>query len=190
MSLSCFWSTLSNDDSDHFLLLYFSGESVSVVSPPSVFSVIFIFPLIAFSSMISLTISMTKILLGVPLLSLLFIVYVRIRISTKEFEVNTQQVLAVSALTGKPLRLHRPSRFASCLPDWVPDSMADTWIKASILSWMTLPKQQTVLLDEHKGLFVFFVNKRFPCPLLASLGNWKEGGARLPQDFERLEESV
>ena len=49
----------------------------------------------------------------------------RIIFSTKLFKVNNQQVLAVSDLTGKPLRLHRPSRFASCLPDWVPDSMAD-----------------------------------------------------------------
>ena len=36
----------------------------------------------------------------------------------------------------------------------------------------------------------FFVNQRLPCPLLASLGNWKEGGARLPRDLERLEERV
>ena len=36
-----FGSTLSNDDSDLFLLLDLSGESVSVVSPPFVFSVIF-----------------------------------------------------------------------------------------------------------------------------------------------------
>ena len=38
-----FGSTLSNDDSDLFLPLDFSGESVSVVSPPSVFFVIYIF---------------------------------------------------------------------------------------------------------------------------------------------------
>ena len=43
----------------------------------------------------------------------------RIRFSTKEFKVNTQQVLAVSALTGKPLQLHRLSRVASCLSDFV-----------------------------------------------------------------------
>ena len=36
----------------------------------------------------------------------------------------------------------------------------------------------------------FFVNQRLPCPLLASLGNWKEGGARLPRDSERLEKRV
>ena len=40
---------------------------------------------------------------GVPLLSLLVLVYAIIRISTKEVKVNTQQVLTVSALTGKPL---------------------------------------------------------------------------------------
>ena len=56
---------------------------------------------------------------------------------------------------------------------------------------MPLPKQQTVLLDEQKGLFLFFlVFRRFTFPLLASLGNWKEGGARLPREFERLEERV
>ena len=62
---------------------------------------------------------MTKNLLGVPLFYLLFLVYARIRISTKEVKVNTQQVLAVSDLTGKPLRLHRPSRVISCLMDFV-----------------------------------------------------------------------
>ena len=55
---------------------------------------------------------------------------------------------------------------------------------------MPSPKQQTVILDERKGLFVFLVFRRFPCPILASLGNWKEGGAQFPQDFERLEERV
>ena len=49
----------------------------------------------------------------------------RIRISTIEVKANTQQVLAVSALTGNPLQLHRPSRVTSCLLDWVPDSMVD-----------------------------------------------------------------
>ena len=114
----------------------------------------------------------------------------RIRISTKEVKVNTQQVLAVSDLTGKPLRLHRPSRFASCLLDWVPDSMADPWIKVSRLSGLPSPKQQTVLLVEREFSYGFFVKKRLPCPLLASLGNWKEGGAQLPRDSERLEERV
>ena len=47
-----------------------------------------------------------------------------------------------------------------------------------------------VLLGEREVSYGFFANKRLPCPLLASLGNWKEGGARLPQDSERLEERV
>ena len=37
------------------------------------------------------------------------------------------------------------------LPDWVPDSMADTGDKVSRLSWYPSPKQQTVLLDEQKN---------------------------------------
>ena len=90
----------------------------------------------------------------------------RIGFSTKEFEVNTQQVLAVLALMGKPLLLQRPSRFASCLPNWVPDSMADPWIKVSRLSWMPSTKQQTVLLDEHKGSFIFLVFQHSSSPLL------------------------
>ena len=59
----------------------------------------------------------------------------RIRFITKEFKVNTQQVLAGSALTGKPLRLHRPSRVASCLTDFVyrtvwliPESRLSDWV--------------------------------------------------------------
>ena len=81
----------------------------------------------------------------------------RIGFRTKEFEGNTQQVLADSAQRGKQLRLHRTSRFASLIPDWLPDSMADTWIKVNRLSWMPSPKQQTFLLDEQKGLFSFLL---------------------------------
>ena len=116
------------------LLLDFSYFSVSVVSPPFLFYVILSFLLIDSSSLISSEISMTKILLGVPLFSLLFLVYVRIIISTKEVKVNTQQVLAVSDLTGKPLLIHRPSRVASYLPDFVyrtvwliPESRLEDW---------------------------------------------------------------
>ena len=137
----------------------------------------FLSPDIVISKLLSSVKSINKLFLGIPLFSLLSLVYSRIRFITKEFKVNTQKVLDFSALTGKPLQLHRPSRVVSCLPDWVPDSMADPWIKVSRLSGMPSPKQQTVLLDERKGFFVFFVNKRFPCPLLASLGNWIEVGA-------------
>ena len=59
----------------------------------------------------------------------------RIRISTKEVKANTQQVLAGLAQMGKPLRLHRPSRVASCLPDFVyrkvwliPESRLSGWV--------------------------------------------------------------
>ena len=72
----------------------------------------------------------------------------------------------------------------------IPDSMADPWVKVNRLNGRTSPKQQTVLLGERKVSYVFFVNKRLPCPLLASLGNRKEGGAQLPRYSERLEEHV
>ena len=62
---------------------------------------------------------MTKILIGVPLFSLLFLVDARIRICTIEVMANTQQVLAAPAQTGKPLWLHRPSRVTSCPTDFV-----------------------------------------------------------------------
>ena len=71
-----------------------------------------------------------------------------------------------------------------------PDSMVDPWVKVSRLSGLPSPKQQTVLLGECKVHYIFFVNKCFLCPLLASLGNWKEGGARFPRESERLEERV
>ena len=60
---------------------------------------------------------MTQIFLGVPLFSLLLLVYVRIRISTIEVTANTQQVLDVPAQTDKMLRQHRPSRVTSCPTD-------------------------------------------------------------------------
>ena len=72
-----------------------NDDGVSVESPPVLFSIIFRFPLIVTSSLIPSVISMTKILLGVPLFSLFFLVYARIRISTIEVKANTQQVLAV-----------------------------------------------------------------------------------------------
>ena len=86
---------------------------------------------IVISSLIYCVKSMTKILFGVPLFSLLFLVYIRIRIFTIEVKANTQQVLAAPAQTGKPLRLHRPSRVTSYPTDWVPYRMVDPWIKVS-----------------------------------------------------------
>ena len=84
---------------------------------------------------------------------------VSIRISTIEVTANTQQVLAVSDITGKPLRLHRPSRVTSCLTDFVyrtvwliPESrLADRavyprrnskrsfWVKAKVLRLLRQP---------------------------------------------------
>ena len=101
-------------------------------------------------------------LLGVPLFSLLFLVYSRIRIITIEVTANAQQVLVVSALTGKPLRLHRPIRVTSCLPDWVPESMVDTRIKVSRLIGLPSPKQQTVLLGKREVSYGFFVKNVYP----------------------------
>ena len=66
---------------------------------------------------------MTKILLGVPLFSLISLVYVRIGIGTIEVTANIQQVIAVPDQTAKPLRLHRPSRVTSYLTDWIPYAM-------------------------------------------------------------------
>ena len=63
----------------------------------------------------------------------------RIRISTKEFKVNTQQVLAGSAITGKPLQIHRPSRVASCLPDFV---YRTVWLipESRLACWVVYPR--------------------------------------------------
>ena len=60
---------------------------------------------------------MTKILLGIPLFSLLSFVYAIFVIGTIEVTANTQQVLAVPAQTDKPLRQHRPSRVTICPTD-------------------------------------------------------------------------
>ena len=56
---------------------------------------------------------------GSPIFFILFLVYARIRISTIEVTANTQQVLVILSQTGKPLRLHRPSRVTSCLTDFL-----------------------------------------------------------------------
>ena len=53
----------------------------------------------------------------------------------------------------------------------VPDSMANPWVEISRLSGLPSPKQQTVLLGERKGSYVFFVNQRYLSPLLCVF-NW------------------
>ena len=60
---------------------------------------------------------MTKILLGIPLFSLLSLVYAIIGIRTIEVTANTQKVLAVATQTSKTLRQHRPIRVTSCPTD-------------------------------------------------------------------------
>ena len=62
----------------------------------------------------------------------------RIRISTKEVKVNTQQMLSGSARKGKPLRLHRPSRVASYLPDFV---YGTVWLipESRLAGWVVYP---------------------------------------------------
>ena len=107
-----------------FLLIVSSDFSVSVESSPVLFSDFFS-PPIVISSLIYSVKSTTNILLGVPLFSLLFLVYVRIIICTIEVTANTQQVLSVPAQTVKPLQLHRPIRFTSCPTDWIPYAMFD-----------------------------------------------------------------
>ena len=66
----------------------------------------------------------------------------RIRISTKEVKVNTHQVLAVSAWMGKPLQLHRLSRVASCLLDFV---YRTVWLipDSRLAGWVVYPRQNS-----------------------------------------------
>ena len=66
----------------------------------------------------------------------------RIRIRTKEVKVNTQQVLAVSARTGKPLQLHKPSLVTSCLPDFV---YRTVWLihESRLAGWVVYPCQNS-----------------------------------------------
>ena len=52
---------------------------------------------------------------------------------------------------------------------FVPDSMADPWVKVSRLSGLPSPKQQTILLGERKGSYVFFVFQLSLSPLLCFL---------------------
>ena len=53
----------------------------------------------------------------VPVLCFPFAYKVCIVIRTIEVTANTQQVLAVTTQTDKPLRQHRPSRVTSCPTD-------------------------------------------------------------------------
>ena len=94
---------------------------------------------------------MTKILLAIPLFSLLFIVFARIGICTIEVTANTQQVLAVPAQTAKLLQLHIPSRVTSCRTGFVYCTLWQSLIEVSILNGLAFPKQLTVLLSKREG---------------------------------------
>ena len=94
---------LSDDGSDIVLLIVFSDFSVSVESVPVLLSDFLLFPAIAISSLLSSVKSMTKILPGITLFSLLSLVHVRIVIGTIEVTANIQQVLAILAQTAKPI---------------------------------------------------------------------------------------
>ena len=94
---------------------------------------------------------MTKILLRIPLFSLLSLVYTRIGIGTIEVTANTQQVLAVPAQTAKLLRLHIPIRVTSCLADFVYRTLWQSLIEVSRLNGLALPKQLTFILSKREG---------------------------------------
>ena len=83
---------------------------------------------------------MTKILLGIPLFSLLSLVYAGIRIGTIEVTANIQQVLAVPAQTAKPLQLHTPSRVTSCPTGFGYRTLWQSLYKVSILNGLAFPK--------------------------------------------------
>ena len=107
---------LSDDGSDLFYL-YFSLIFLFQLNHPLFYSLIFLFPAIFISSLISSVKSTKKILLGIPLFSIFSLVYARIGIGTIEVTANTQQVLAVPAQTAKLLLQHRPNRVTSCPTD-------------------------------------------------------------------------
>ena len=107
-----------------FLLLDLSEFSVSVESSPFIFCYFYISAHCYLFSYLFCYIHDQNFARGSPLFSF-FLVYARIRISTIEVKANIQQVLAVSALTGKLLRLHIKIRVTSCLTDWLPNSMVD-----------------------------------------------------------------
>ena len=62
----------------------------------------------------------TKILLGIPLFSLLSLVYARIRIGRIGIPAKTHQVITAKAQTAESLRQHRPITVLSCPTDWIP----------------------------------------------------------------------
>ena len=133
-----------------FFYLQFSLIFLFQVNYPLFYSHIYLF-ISGHYHLFSSVKSMTKILLGIPLFSLLFIVFARIGICTIEVTANTQQVLAVPAQTAKLLQLHIPSRFISCRTGFVYRMLWQSLIEVSILNGLTFLKQLTVLLSKREG---------------------------------------
>ena len=118
---------------------------------PLFYCLIFIFTAIFISSIFSSVESTTKCFLVIPLLSLLSLVYTRIRICTIEVTANIQQVLAVPSQTSKPLRLHIPSRLTSCPTGFGYRTLWQFLYEVSRLNGLAFPKQLTVLLSKREG---------------------------------------
>ena len=64
-----------------------------------------------------------KILLEIPLFSLLFFVYARIGIGTIGIAANTHHVLTIKSQTAKPLQQHRPRNVPGWPTEWLPYAM-------------------------------------------------------------------
>ena len=110
----------------------------------------FLFPAIVISYFFSSVKSMTNFFLGIPLFSLLSLVYARIGICTIEVTANIQQVLAVPAQTAKPIRLHRPSRVTSFPAGFVYRTLWQSLIEVIRLNGLALPKQLTFILSKRE----------------------------------------
>ena len=92
---------------------------------------------------------MTKILLGIPLFSLLSLFYARIGIGMIEVTANIQQVLAVPVQTAKPLQLHGPNQVTSCPKGFGYLTLWQSLYKISRFNGLALHKQLTVLLSKR-----------------------------------------
>ena len=145
----------SSDDGSDLFYLYFSLIFLFQLNHPLFYCLkFFLFPAIVISSLFSSVKSTTKILLGIPLFSLLYLVYTIIRIGTIEVTANTQQVLAVPDQTAKPLRLHIPSRVTSFRTGFVYRTLWQSLIEVRRLNGLAFPKQLTFLLSKREGHMV------------------------------------
>ena len=93
----------------------------------------------------------TKILLGIPLFSLLYFAYVIIIMITIEGTANNQQVITVKAQTAKPIQQHRPIQVTSCPTSFGYRTIWQSLYEVSSLNGLAFPKQLTVLLSKREG---------------------------------------